>query len=87
MIMLWLGTCRDIQVLKYLSTSTQVPKKYLSSTYLSAIVLKYSSTLASGHWVEHVQEISPGSVATRLRCGGIFNDGLITNYVCQALIM
>jgi len=26
-----------------------------------------------------VPEISRGSVATRLRCGGIFNDGLITN--------
>jgi len=52
MIMLRLGTCREIQVLKYLrtrgkylSTSTQVPKKYLSM-YLSTIVLKYSSTLA-----------------------------------------
>jgi len=67
MIMLWLGTCREIHVLNltqvlkykrkvlkykyistaicwYLSTSTQVPKKYLS-TYLSTIVLKYSSTL------------------------------------------
>ena len=31
--------------------------------------------------------ISQGSVATRLRCGGIFNDGFIANFLESAALV
>jgi len=42
----------------------------------------YSGAQKPGHWpmlVRKVPRISQGSVATRLRCGGTFNDDFVMN--------
>jgi len=46
--------------------------------------LKPATALTNGtinETLRHTPEISQGSVATHLRCGGIFSDSIITNFL------
>jgi len=51
--------------------------------------LKPATPLTNGaisETVRHTLDISQGSVATHLRCGGIFSDGIITNFLLMLIV-
>jgi len=45
----------------------------------AALCCVHVYSVGVGHWESVVLNISQGSVATRLRCDGIFNDDFVTN--------
>jgi len=65
---------------RFLSVNKYQTKKYFSTTFLEWLSLT-SQFDALSHWSWQFlnTEISQGSVATRLRCGGMFNNYSIAN--------
>ena len=51
--------------------------------------LKPATALTNGginETLRHTLDISQGSVATQLRCGGIFSDSIITNFLLILMV-